>query len=104
METDLAQAMTAGVFVEAHDSQGNLLGQALFVDWQGRPLPAPGDLFTCPLQDVASGERRKTIGRVLSRHFEVQQQDGEPSVWVRIIMRIGTGNDRSARTIAFSTN
>ena len=67
METKLSEAMTSGVFVEFCDAQGAGAGQAVYLDWRGKPLPNVGDALCCEAADV-SGRRRKLAGRVASRH------------------------------------
>ncbi|MEX2120098.1 MAG: hypothetical protein WD847_10935 [Pirellulales bacterium] len=87
MDVDLQEAMAAGVFVEFCDRRGNTVGQAVFTDWRGKALPAVGDVLSCPVLSPASGRRKKMLGRVLSRHFEVQHDaDGESPVWVRLLV------------------
>lgn len=78
----LAEAMTAGVYVEALDDTGLILGQAVFTAWQGRPLPEVGETLVCPLNSPEHG-RRKVAGEVQSRRFEIQcDESGAPEVWV----------------------
>ncbi len=96
MKTKLAEAMTAGVFVEFRDLEGNTLGQAVYADWHGRPLPGVGDMLTsdaCASQACGAGMSAATgtvklLGRVTSRHFDLQRDadDGAPCVWVRLIV------------------
>ena len=101
METELKAAMTTGVLVEFFDAAGHCVGQSVFVDWHSRPLPAAGDLLTCEVNGTASGRKRKLLGRVRERHFDVQQTDrGEPSVWARltvdVVERTGTAESTPA--------
>ena len=85
MKTELQEAMTSGVFVEFLDAAGNMIGQALFADWRGRPVPAVGDTLACDAASLAPACASKLIGRVLARQFEVQHEpDGTPCVWVRL--------------------
>jgi hypothetical protein len=87
METELHEAMAAGVFVEVRDAGNNTLAQAVYVDWRGRPLPAVGDLMNCDAVLVASGRRARLRGRVRTRQFDVQQEsDGAAAVWVRVVL------------------
>jgi len=85
MGTPLQEAMTAGVLVEFFDTCGNTVAQAVFTQWQGRPLPAVGDTLCCPAALRGSGQTEKLFGRVRARKFEVQREDdGEVSVWCRL--------------------
>jgi hypothetical protein len=89
MDGDLRAQMTAGVFVEYHDERGNTVGQAVFTGWQGRPVPNVGDLVCCVAQLVGSRSRRKLLGRVTHRQFEMQHDDdGQPCVWVRLVLEV----------------
>lgn len=105
MTTPLMQAMTAGVFVEFHDGQGHSVGQAIFTDWQGRPLPAVGDWLQCAAHCPASGRPRKLAGRVISRWFELQHEGESPCVWVRLDLQVGErSSGRPRRPASFSEN
>lgn len=87
MDGDLRTAMTAGVFVEYRDELGNTVGQAVFTGWQGRPVPNIGDTVCCAVHLTATGRRRRLLGRVLERHFEMQHEDdGQPCLWVRLAL------------------
>ena len=89
MDGELREAMTAGVFVEYRDEHGNTLAQAVFTGWQGRPVPNVGDTVCCAVRLTFNGRRRKLLGRVMRRHFEMQHEDdGQPCVWVRLLMVI----------------
>ena len=108
MDGELRVAMTAGVFVEYHDELGNTVGQAVFTGWQGRPVPNVGDTVCCAVQLTATGRRRKLLGRVTRRHFEMQHEDdGQPCVWVRLVMEIvapPAARPRPQPRIRFSSN
>jgi hypothetical protein len=107
MKTELQESMTAGVFVEFHDAQGHTVGQAVFTPWQARPLPAVGDMLSCPALCAVSGRRRKLSGRVRARHFELQQGDDGACVWVRMVVETNRESisQKGARRLAgFSTN
>jgi hypothetical protein len=108
MKTELQESMTAGVLVEFYDPLGNTVGQAVFTGWRGRPLPAVGDTMCCTVHSTATGRREKLCGRVLSRHFELQQEEGQPCVWARLIAETRpageTGRTAAARSLRFSTN
>ncbi|HVA51145.1 MAG TPA: hypothetical protein VNH11_32690 [Pirellulales bacterium] len=89
MDGDLQAAMTAGLFVEYRDEQGNTIGQTVFTGWQGRPVPNIGDLVCCTVQLTATRRQRKLLGRVKQRHFEVQHEDdGRPCVWARLVLEV----------------
>ena len=103
MMTELQVAMTAGVFVEFHDRQGNTVGQAVFAGWQGRPIPGVGDTMCCSAQSPTSGRREKLVGQVTSRHFELQHADGEPCVRVRLALTVAAAQRRT-REVTFSSN
>jgi hypothetical protein len=103
MTTQLQKAMTAGVFVEFHDALGHSVGQAVFTDWHGRPLPAVGDLLRCSAHCPATGRRRKLSGRVVSRQFDVQNADETPCVWVRLSLEIALTASRRVHA-GFSEN
>lgn len=108
MDGDLRAAMTAGVFVEYHDEHGNTIGQAVFTGWQGRPVPTVGDSVCCAVQLTATGRRRRLLGRVTSRHFEMQHEDdGQPCVWVRLLLEtvaLPAAKPRSQPRFRFSSN
>ena len=85
METDLREAMTAGVLVEFFDAWGNTVGQAVFTGWRGRPVPAVGDRLSCEARPVSGGALRKMYGRVRARSFQLQRDDDDqPCVWCRL--------------------
>jgi hypothetical protein len=88
MDGGLRRAMASGVFVEFCDERGNTVGQAVYADWQGRPVPDIGDTVCCAVVSPITGRRQKLIGCVVSRHFEVQHEsDGRPCVWVRLLLQ-----------------
>lgn len=87
METELKEAMTSGVLVEFRDESNHSLGQAVFLDWRGRPVPAVGDVMSCKVQAPGASRAETLSGRVLARQFDVQTDEaGEPCVWVRILV------------------
>jgi hypothetical protein len=109
MKTELMEAMAAGVLVEVRDSRGNTIGQALFTEWRGRPLPGVGDLLCCTLNGTGEGDSRPVRGEVVSRQFDVQLDDaGELCVWVLIIAEALTNDSADAtvrpREVRFSEN
>lgn len=107
MTTQLSEAMTAGVFVEFHDEKGNTLGQAVYLEWQGRPLPAVGDTVTCQVNTAFGPWGRSLSGRVESRHFDIQEQEnGQPCVWARIVARAHENAKTETREVRerFSVN
>jgi hypothetical protein len=99
--------MASGVFVEFIGAAGQTLGQALFDEWSGRPLPNVGDLLTCPAARVGGLSREPISGYVLRRRFDVQtDESGEPAVWVYLLVQAeGTAPQRFAPSrIGFSEN
>ncbi len=88
--SSLPVSMTAGVFVECLDASGLIVGQAVFTDWHGRPVPGVGDTISVVVTSPVSGESQKQRGLVQARHFEVQHDaHGQPSVWVRVEVLVG---------------
>jgi hypothetical protein len=87
MKTELREAMTSGVYVEFRDASGNTVGQALYTDWRGQPVPNVGDMIASDVQAFGSASPEKLCGRVISRQFELQSEpDGTPCVWVQLIV------------------
>ena len=108
MKTELQEAMTSGVYVEVQDSQGNLVGQAVYAPWRGRPLPGVGDTMHCVV-DASGLGRQKMLGRVVSRHFDLQHEaDGQPCVWARLVVEAIPGTSplqrRTPLQVSFSDN
>lgn len=99
MQTHLMEAMTSGVFVEVWNAQNQSAGQAVYLDWRGRPVPGVGDTMTCVVNSSQTGRPEKLCGRVRARHFELQTDDtGEPCVWVRVDLdQIAWHEARSSR-------
>jgi hypothetical protein len=92
----LAEAMTAGVYVEARDRAGHTIGQTVFTAWQGRPLPQVGETLICPLNTAEHG-RRKVAGDVVERRFEIQTDtEGHPEVWVSMVVLVEDNDDAPA--------
>jgi hypothetical protein len=88
MDDELKTAMASGVFIEFCDELGNTVGQAVYTDWHGRPVPLVGDTVCCAIASPATGRRQKLLGRVIQRQFDVQHDlDGETCVWVRLLLR-----------------
>jgi hypothetical protein len=108
MDGDLRTAMTSGVFAEFCDDLGHTVGQAVFADWLGRPLPVVGDMVCCHVESPTTGRRRKMLGRVVDRQFDVQRDDaGDTCVWARLLIRTTARPKRpepSRMRIDFSTN
>lgn len=109
MEGELQHAMASGVFVEFCDERGNTVGQAVYADWHGRPVPAPGDNICAAVVSPVTGRRQKLIGCVVKRHFELQHDtDGNPCVWVRLLLRtvshLPGGPKKPRPRISFSVN
>ena len=107
MTTQLSEAMTAGVFVEFRDDAGNTVGQAVYLDWHARPLPAVGDTVSCHINTAVGPCGRHLSGRVESRHFDLQQQEnGQPCVWVSVVARTQNATEAEKRRVQdrFSVN
>lgn len=84
----LREAMTAGVFVEFLDAAGNCQGQAVFVDWRGRPLPGVGDTLSADVASAGDCSSRKLTGVVVTRHFELQRDAADRTeVWARLVVQ-----------------
>jgi hypothetical protein len=87
METRLQEAMASGVLVDVRDGGDHSIGQAVYLDWHGRPVPAVGDTMTCEAVQGPAGRPQRILGRVRSRHFDVQRDEtGATCVWVRVIL------------------
>jgi len=109
MKTELREAMTSGVLVEFQDAQGNLLGQVVYTDWRGRPVPGLGDTLTSPASAAKNAASVTLRGRVVARHFQLQaDEDGAPCVWVRLVVAVASKSASRAegptRGICFSQN
>ncbi len=111
MKTELREAMTSGVYVEFRDGVGNTVGQALYTDWRGRPVPAVGDMLASDVPGAstpkASASAAKLSGCVIARYFELQTEaDGTPCVWVRLIVEVTSGRRelKSRSSVTFSRN
>lgn len=105
MDSELKEAMTAGVYVEFRDALGNTVGQAVYTAWQGRPLPKPGDLVACTVTSPRTGRKQKLRGHVIERHFELQhEEDGRPCVWARLLVESRAESRRSRHRVGFSLN
>lgn len=109
MTTELREAMTSGVLVEFHDEQDKLLGQVVYTNWRGRPVPALGDTLSSPVGVTTGATLTALRGRVVARHFQLQnEEDGTPCVWVRLVVAVQSkAASRAAnagRGICFSQN
>jgi hypothetical protein len=109
MTTELREAMTSGVLVEFQDAQGNLLGQVVYTDWRGRPVPALGDTLASPASAAPHTDSIPLHGRVVARHFQLQaEEDGTPCVWVRLVVAVpptsATSAEGARRGVCFSQN
>lgn len=109
MTTELREAMTSGVLVEFHDTRGKLLGQVVYTDWRGRPVPALGDTLASPASATAHADSVPMRGRVVARHFQLQaEEDGTPCVWVRLVVAVPSKSASRAegarRGVCFSQN
>lgn len=100
--TELQQAMASGVYVEFCDQDGHTAGQAVYADWNGRPVPDVGDTVLCT-EDSPSA--RKLSGKVTQRQFEVTvDDDGSTCVWVHLLVEIGKPARKRAGGKVFSMN
>lgn len=91
METELREAMASGVLVEFRDASNHTLGQAVYFDWRGRPVPAVGDAICCQIKAAGAERVEKICGRVVARQFDIQTDSaGEPCVWVRVLASADT--------------
>jgi hypothetical protein len=101
METELREAMTAGVFVEFCDERGNCVAQSVYLDWHNRPVPAVGDTLTCGVTNATTGRAAQFSGRVRSRQFDVQRDaEGAVTVWVRLMVDLSDRPAHRAKTAA----
>lgn len=102
----LAETLASGVLVEFLDPHGNLVGQAMYPQWNGQALPGVGDVVSCVAHCHADGRARKLTGCVEQRHFDVQRSaQDETCIWVRLAVRLATGPARGGRRAAqFSLN
>ena len=101
MATPLAQVMTSGVYIECLDPAGNTVGQVIYPEWQGRPLPAVGDQLSLAVRSPVTGLRERVTGEVESRYFDLQRDGDQPCVWVRVEVVV-RGTSRPARQEAVS--
>lgn len=84
MPSEIRESRVSGVWLEFRDPLGHSLGQTVFADWHGRPLPNVGDTVTAPGKSADATLR----GQVVSRHFEIQRTDnGQPEVWVYLVIQ-----------------
>ena len=106
MKMELTDAPIAGIFVEIQDDAGNTVAQAVFHDYQGRPLPAVGDVVCCHAAEPTGGAGRKMHGCVQSRQFDVQtDHDGQAMVWVYLLLeQVHPGVFSGSRVPEFSHN
>lgn len=104
--TAFAETLASGVLVEFLDQQGNLVGQAMYPQWNGQALPAIGDVVSSVAHCHADGRSRKLVGRVEQRHFDLQRSEqDETCIWVRLAVRLAAGPSRGGRrAVQFSLN
>ena len=81
--------MTSGVYVEFRDASGNTVGQALYTDWRGQPVPSVGDMIA---SDVQAFGKCRVEQKMLVRPRDLaairaeRACDGTPCVWVQLIV------------------
>lgn len=86
MAADGRETLTAGVWMEFRNAEGHSLGQAVFADWRGKPLPAVGDIVVHADPGRRAGGPLR--GRVISRTFDVQRgPQGQSEVWAFLVVR-----------------
>jgi len=74
-----------GVWIEFLDERGHTLAQHVVDEWHGRPVPNRGDHVD--FADIVGV--RMHGGVVIGRRFDLQHSlDGEPQMWVRLVVRI----------------
>lgn len=102
MKTDTIGA--CGVWIEFLDERGHTVAQHVVDEWHGRPVPERGDHVD--FADIVGV--RKHRGTVIGRHFDMQQSlDGEPQLWVRLVVRVDPNGAAPVRVrggSAFSVN
>lgn len=88
MAAGCRDAAVAGLWIEVYDDHSQMVGQAVYFDWENRPLPEVGEEICLELPRNARRvhqARDALAGRVVSRQFELQRDDaGQPLVWVRL--------------------
>jgi hypothetical protein len=103
MAADLRETMTAGVWMEFRNAAGHSLGQAVFSDWRGKPLPAVGDTVVHPRPEQPDAPPLR--GEVVSRTFDVQlSANGESEVWAYLVIEPVAEGRRRLLTAECSRN
>lgn len=84
MRSPLARSMDTGLVISFYSDTEQF--QEVFVNWQQRPLPAPGDEVACTIFDPSTGLPRRHVGKVLApRRIEVcRDAQGTITTWVRL--------------------
>jgi hypothetical protein len=84
MRSPLARSMDTGLVISFQDDAQQL--QEVFVNWQDRPLPDPGDEIACTTFDRRGALQRRLVGKVLApRRIEVTRDaHGTVTTWVRL--------------------
>jgi hypothetical protein len=65
-------------------------------------VPAVGDILRCPAKSPITGRCEKLVGKITSRHFELQHDNGQACVWVRLDLTVQP--QRRVRLADFSAN
>lgn len=109
MRSSLTRSMETGLVISFQKDEQQF--QEVFLNWQDRPLPDPGDEIACTSLDSRGGLQRRLIGKVVApRRMEVSRDaDGTVTTWVRLHAELlhcepcgphRNGNGRAAKTHA----
>jgi len=96
MPSTLKQSMETGLLI-TFEKDGRQI-QEVFLNWQDRPLPGPGDEIACTSLDATGSLRRRLVGTVHSpRRMEIARDArGGVSTWVRLradLIRVESASD-----------
>ncbi|MCE9605600.1 MAG: hypothetical protein K8U03_11965 [Planctomycetia bacterium] len=88
-----------GIWIEFLDESGNTLARHIVDEWHGRPVPARGDRFH--VADIIGVRNHQGI--VVDRRYELQHTaEGEPRLWVQLVVRVLTGVRPSSLAMSYS--
>jgi len=109
MSAQSQAAIASGLYVEFLDLAGHTVGRAVFPEWDGTPIPAPGQRVFCEAAAGPASQLRGLHGIVLHRNFDVQtNDDGEPCVWAYLVARVAAApapkTPRGRRRVNASAN
>lgn len=84
MRSSLTRSMDTGLVIAFHNDDQQF--QEVFLNWQDRPLPDPGDEIACTTLDRQGGLQRRLVGKVIApRRMEVSRDaHGTVTTWVRL--------------------